>query len=225
MWVSSKKENQEHLNEFLKKLPWKQGSYPQPQGSGLEQKWISTISNEMLNAEIDRLKLLPDSITCFGKFWSQQWPPYSLYLHGMYGCGKTTFAYAIIRQLLRERSTCSYFWPVCMSGRELDGRLLRAVKHEAGDSWELENLATLDLLFIDDLDKITPSDRFKAQFFEVINKRLTNNNPTIITSNCEPKELGSLIGGSVVSRLSDVLRWKVVRFPEKDLRKNSTDRL
>ena len=83
----------------------------------------------------------------------------------------------------------------------------------------LEDYASQDLLFIDDLDKVTGTERFKNQIFHIIDSRKIHNRPTIITCNLEPSELPTILDGSVVSRMSDESRWSILKFPPEDIRK------
>lgn len=186
--------------------------------------WLSIIPEEYECVTLSKCVDLPDTLIDFGVKWAETWPLPSLYFFGVYGSGKTTFSFALIRKLIQNLQGKGYFWPNYLSGRELDGKLLKAIKSEEGEEWELEKWSTSDLLYIDDIDKISGTDRFKMQFFEILNRRGMNRRPTIITSNCEPKELGSLLDGSIISRMGDKSKWKIVQFPDKDLRKYATEK-
>ena len=120
---------------------------------------------------------------------------------------------------MQIRCKQGYFWPNYVTGKELDSRLLKAVKSDNGDSWEIEKWSISNLLFIDDIDKVTATDRFKFQLFEIINYRMINNLPSIITSNLQPDEMSQIFDGALVSRIGDQTKWKCMRFPSKDLRK------
>lgn len=187
-----------------------------------EQGWLSVIPEDYRKITLTECKQLPAKLLDFGEEWANSYPPKSLYLYGDYGSGKTTFAFALIRQLIRKINGCGYFWPNYLTGRQLDSALLKAVKTDGGDEWELEKYSTSELLFVDDIDKVSATERFKLQLFEIINRRLINNKPTIITSNFEPRELGNLIDGAVVSRMGDIRKWQLVNFPKKDLRRLNT---
>lgn len=160
---------------------------------------------------------LPSDARSFGSEWALTFPNKSLFLWGAYGSGKTTFAFALIRELIRNHCPTRYLWANHMTGRQMDSKLLKALKEE-GDEWEIKRYSQEDVLFIDDIDKISPTDRFKSQFFEIINSRLINNKCTIITSNCKLSELGTLFDGSVLSRMKDTQRWQIIQFPDRDLR-------
>lgn len=149
----------------------------------------------------------------FADRWSEN--PFSLFLVGGYGTGKTHYAFALIRQVFRK--TDGYFWARYFTSPQLDGMLLNAVKSEEGDSYLMQCIASEKLLFIDDLGRETKSDRLKRQYFEIFNERYCNNLPTIITSNYTLDKLGDIIDGSIVSRMQE---WKTIEFRGPDRRKN-----
>jgi DNA replication protein DnaC len=153
--------------------------------------------------------------------WIMTMPFKSLYLYGVWGSGKTTFAFALIYCIMKNLKKGFYFWPRYFSGKQLGNKMLEAMKSQEGDEWQLNDFSTMDLLFIDDIDKAQTTDRFKSQLFEVINNRYVNNLPTIITSNLEAEneQLSSVFDGSVISRMSDTKKWQAIGFPKKDLRK------
>jgi len=155
----------------------------------------------------------------FGRKLMQSYPIPSLYLYGVWGSGKTTFAFALIRELMRWMPIQNYFWPNYMFSRDLDNALLRAVKSDDGDTYEIEKWIESDLLFIDDVDKVTATERFKMQLFDIVNKRMMKSRPTIITSNARPNDLSQIIDGALVSRMADDSKWKLIQFPNRDLRK------
>ncbi len=183
-----------------------------------EKNWLSCIPEEYKNAELSNCKELPAGLVSYGEQWASSPRIKSLYLYGEYGSGKTTFAFSVIRKLMQNLNGKNYFWPNYLTGRQLDSLLLKATKNEEGDQWEIQKWSESDLLFIDDIDKITGTERFRVQLFEIINKRYSTNKPTIITSNYELSKLGSFVDGSVMSRMSDISKWEIVEFPKKDLR-------
>jgi hypothetical protein len=181
--------------------------------------WLSVIPLEYRDISLQKCDKLPPKLLEYGENWFKSFPLKSLYLFGEYGSGKTTFSFAVIRALMELWARKVYIWPRYFTGRELDSRLLQASKHESGDEWEISSLAQCDLLFIDDIDKVGATDRFKLQLFEIVNRRSISHRPTIITSNCEPIQLTGLLDGAVVSRIGDPSKWQIIQFPNTDLRK------
>ena len=180
--------------------------------------WIKLLPEEYKDICFDTLTELKPKIIEVGKAWAESKPLKSLYIHGDWGSGKTSFAFAALRYLKGLKTIPHHFWPRYFTGDELDRRLLRAFKHEDGDENEIKEISNQDLLFIDDLDKVTATERFKNQIFGIINRRKINNLPTIITCNLHPTELPAILDGSVVSRICDESRWNILTFPKGDLR-------
>jgi DNA replication protein DnaC len=176
------------------------------------------LPDSKLNTTLDNCYLLPVSLVEWGKTWAMTYPIKSLYLWGTYGSGKTTFAFAIIREILLHQGKKLNLHPVYYTAKKLDSKLLSAIRDYGGDTFELQKLSEYGLLFIDDFDKINTTERLKSQIFEVINNRYENKIPTIITSNLPPTDLGKLIDNSIQSRIGDEIHWERIEFPEKDLR-------
>jgi DNA replication protein DnaC len=149
----------------------------------------------------------------FAKEWSKN--PTSVFMCGGYGTGKTQFAFAMIREMFRHCR--KIIWPRYFTSPELDARLLKAVKSDDGDSYELHEIGTQDLLFIDDIGRETKSDRLKRQYFEILNYRYTQELPTILTSNLSLGKLGETIDDSIASRIQE---WQIIEFSGPDLRRS-----
>ena len=163
------------------------------------------------DAQIDLLDRQSESLRNFGKEWAKR--PFSLFLYGNKGSGKTRFAFAIIREMF---SACPYrIWPRYYTSPELDSRLHRAIM-DGGDRDMVENLCHQDLLFIDDFGRETESDRVKRQYFEIINYRYSYELPTILTSNFSLEIISEKLGDVVSSRIEE---WKHIKFTGKDFRK------
>lgn len=199
--------------------------------------WIRCVPDEYRNVTLDSCVDLKTSIIELGKNWANQRPLKSLYIYGDWGSGKTTFVYAILRYLQDihfertpsqivspytgelERNFISPIYVKHLTGKDLDAKLLKASRYEDGDEYEIQNFSDCQILFIDDIDKVSGSQRLKLQIFEIINRRKITNKPTIITSNLAPSELTETFDGSVVSRMNDETKWMILKFPNGDLRK------
>ncbi len=190
-----------------------------------EEKWVSAIPSIYRGITLQSCKNLPQTVLDYAVRWARDEERSSLYLYGTYGSGKTTFAFALLRQLMIDVSQTRYIWPRYMTGKELDNRLLQAFLGPGGDQNEIATLCDIDILFVDDFDKVNSTPRFKSQFFEIINGRLLSGKPTILTTNDEPEKCAELLDGSVMSRINDAERWQIIEFPKKDLRKSNVMKL
>lgn len=176
-----------------------------------EEKFIEVcLPNKHKNVGWDSCKDLSPSLIEFGKRWIHK--PSSIFLCGGVGNGKTTYAFALIREMLRIRGD---IWPRCYTSVDLDSKLCMASKSDDGDSYLLSQISSEDLLFIDDIGRETKSERLKRQYFEILNYRYVNELPTILTSNFSIDELADLIDESISSRMQE---WQTFNFKGKDLR-------
>lgn len=185
-----------------------------------KELWTERLPKNLRNCSLEICKDLPEKLVAYGRNWAMTRPIKSLYFFGNPGCGKTTFAIGIIKDLFKNISQRHYFWPNYVTGLDLDETLLGLTRGDVNN--KMFNFCESDLLFIDDLDKVVPSQRFKKQLFQIVNTRMTNDLPTIMTSNFSPLELSEIIDPAVISRLSDNIAWQILEFPKKDLRKIAT---
>jgi len=184
-----------------------------------EELWLSMIPAEFREVDLASCKELNPRLVEFALACVEIRPMISMYFFGDWGSGKTTLAFALIRHLMQTVAKEGYFWPNYISARDLHGRLTKAVR-EGYESYEFEIWTNCDLLFVDDLDKTTPTESWKMHLFEIFNKRMTNNLPSIITCNCIPEDLAHIIDGALASRIADKKKWEIIGFPKKDLRRS-----
>lgn len=178
-----------------------------------ENHFFSTIApKKFSHVSLESCDKQPKNYIDFAKGWAKN--PCSVFLCGDYGTGKTHFAFAMIREMFY---TCQKpLWPRYYSSPKLDSHLLASIKSESGDRYDIEKIASAELLFIDDIGRETKSERIKRQYFEILNSRYVNELPTILTSNFSIDELGEVIDGAIASRIQE---WQIIEFNGVDLRK------
>lgn len=184
-----------------------------------ENGWLSCVPEEYRNVDLSCCRDINPEIVKLAIQCITKEPMISLFLCGHWGSGKTTLSFALIRFLMQTKAKQQYFWPNWASGNDLDKSLLKPIRDGGTDEWEIEKRSESDLLFIDDIDKVTPTERLKMQLFSILKNRMEKKKLTIITSNCLPQEMEKIIDGAIVSRLADKSKWCVIKFPNKDLRK------
>ncbi len=143
----------------------------------------------------------------------------NLLLIGNYGTGKTMLMSILCEDLIyRYRLQCRYFNAV---------ELLYKIKNTFS-SWSkistediLKKFRDPDVLFIDDIDKINPTDYVKELMYGIVNYRIERILPTIISANSSIEQLDSnFFGEAVVSRLAEIGHSKEIIFDFKNMRIN-----
>jgi chromosomal replication initiation ATPase DnaA len=177
-----------------------------------EEIFVTQIGKKYRNAVLENCNsqiIHPDLIK-----WGFEWAknPTSIFIHGGVGCGKTFYAFSLIRQALRERkiSKVEHF-----VGTTLDSEGLEAIKSEHGDRQFLKNIKKSEFLFIDDFGRETKSERLSRQYFDIIDYRYANEMPTIITSNLDLKGVANKTEEAIASRLQE---WEIIKMTGKDAR-------
>lgn len=110
--------------------------------------------------------------------------PNGIFLFGQVGTGKTYVFSALLKTLIGMGYSAIKTNPIT---------LMREIRHgeweEAPTNRALEKAKNIDFLFLDDLGKDKPTGYSAKTLFEIINYRLENRLPMLITSNYKVSEL------------------------------------
>ena len=121
-------------------------------------------------------------------------------LIGGYGTGKTHLAVAILRETA-EAGIPGMFVVV----PDLLGKMKASFNLKDGKADELVDAAkNAPLLVLDDLGAENPSPWVVELIYVLINHRYEHMLPTVITTNCNGRELEEMFGRRVVSRLAEM---------------------
>lgn len=111
-----------------------------------------------------------------------------LYVYGNPGTGKTLMSSYLCRSLQKEGIPA-----LLISGAEL----LQFIMEDVKDTWSNKNTQaiakTVEVLIIDDMDKIAPSSWAINMLFDIINARNSANLSTIFTNNHSLEQLGKYL--------------------------------
>lgn len=148
--------------------------------------------------------------------WTDE-PSESAIFTGEPGRGKSHAAFVIAKQtsiIIRKKFPDFYYqdnFCFCVLS-ELNQYWVSHVT----ESYEmLRRLINVTCLVIDDLGVRSPSEGFLDFLYAIINGRINNKSPTIYTTNLNSKEINSLYGPRMVSRIYSGLK---IEFTGKDLR-------
>lgn len=137
----------------------------------------------------------------------------SLLFRGHTGLGKTHLSLAIAYEAVEKGY--GVYYASCQ--RLLDKLQAQQFGREKGDSTDYQQMVLdCDLLILDDLGAEFSTNFTVAALQNIINARLTDNRPTIISTNLDTKLLGERYGERVVSRL--LCAYRAFTFFGDDIR-------
>lgn len=156
--------------------------------------------------------LLPVKIREYLMTWASRRKP-SLYIKGVYGCGKTHAIHALVNEIYKLTGP-PYFYHFFLESVELENDLRNAIL--AGkESFLMEKWSEAPLLIIDDLGREIATERVQQQYYRLINARYKYNFSTVVTSNLDPSELK--LDEATISRLQS---YNILNFPPIDRRES-----
>jgi len=129
--------------------------------------------------------------------------PNGLYIFGRVGSGKTHLACSIANELIK-------------GGLEVLFVVVPDYLEEIKHSWEpgsdynekeiLDRAREVNVLVMDDLGAHSYSEWTKNKIYAIINHRINNGLPTVITSNLEFLEIGDYLDNRISSRITELCR-------------------
>lgn len=138
--------------------------------------------------------------------------PRGLYIHGRVGSGKTHLACSIANELVKRGVEVLFV---------VVPDYLEEIKHSWDQGNEYNEKEILDrarevaVLVMDDLGAHSYSDWTKSKIYSILNHRINNNLPTVITSNLEYLEVGEYLDYRISSRITELCR-PVLLLVDKD---------
>ncbi len=135
-----------------------------------------------------------------------------LVLTGPVGSGKTFMACVVLRyyQALNRSATVKY---ASVASIRQDWK-----QCEDGGSQLRYQLINADLLLLDDIGIVAPTDAFLEFLYDLVNTRLVSSKKTIYTTNMTGKELIVRLGEQIASRLTSRTNC-IIKIESTDLRR------
>jgi DNA replication protein DnaC len=133
-----------------------------------------------------------------------------LYLWGPYGTGKTSLAISILRVYLDGGET-ALFW----KSEDLYSRITATFRKDAAETQAdlIALFRSADLLVLDDLGAEKESAFRLGVLYAIVDSRLSNNMPTVFTSNLSLREMEEHIGARLVDRIDNKCHVQFVPPP------------
>ncbi len=139
----------------------------------------------------------------------------NLLFYGGPGLGKTFLCSCIAREILDKGYTVFYATAPQLFKTIEKERFSRSQDEESQTGFS-DDLQSVDLLIIDDLGTEFSTAFTSSELFDILNTRLINKKPVIISTNLSVSELQNLYSERITSRI--IGQYKVMKFFGKDIR-------
>lgn len=140
----------------------------------------------------------------------------NLILLGNFGTGKTMLMSILCDKLGDRAFGCKFISAVDMICKIKDSFGLSSKK---STTEVLNEYKEVDFLFIDDIDKIKPTEYVQELMYSLVNDRIENERPIIISANHSLEELDEqFFGEATVSRLAAKGKSKTIKFTHANKR-------
>ncbi len=144
----------------------------------------------------------------YAKNFSENSP--SLFFYGGVGTGKTFLSGCIARELLGKGVNVAF---------DSLQNYLRDIENEyfgRAEGATLETLLGADLVILDDLGSEFKSNFYSSVIYNIINSRLNEGKPTIVSSNLSFEDFSKSYDPRIISRVNGM--FKTIRFIGDDIR-------
>ncbi len=152
----------------------------------------------------------PDGIEIAKSFTAR---PFSMLMMGDAGRGKTYYLYAIIKALLLRGLPLGFVRFI--NAADLQNKIDEEVGLQRCGNGIISSLCDTEILFLDDFGVERSGDVAERNYYTLLDKRLSNDMPTIISTNLTDEEITKVFGIRIFSRLKQCL---TVNFSGPDLR-------
>lgn len=146
-------------------------------------------------------------------YWLSMNPARSLVLTGDPGRGKTYAMYYIIKNLLEKYHISFTRFARAL---DIDQKILADIKEWGSASHYIQCLCEVEFLFIDDFGMESGTERMERNYYDLLDRRVSNEVPTILSTNLKPEEFEKNFGGRIASRLQEFMK---ISFKGQDLRR------
>ena len=140
--------------------------------------------------------------------------PGNLFFHGKVGLGKTFLCSCIAKEVLDKGHTVLYL-PATKLFKTIEDARFHRSETDVSDA-QINFFYTVQLLIIDDLGTEFSTLATQSALFDIVNSRILDGRPTIISSNLSPRELEGHCSDRLVSRFIE--HYEIVQFSGEDIR-------
>ena len=138
----------------------------------------------------------------------------NILITGKTGLGKTFLCNAMAKSVLSHGFTVIYISAGRLFKTLADEQFSRNEDEEYSSFYD--DVLSVDLLIIDDLGTEFSTTLVSSQIFNIINERMLNTKPTVISTNLTPKEIQDQYSDRVLSRIMD--GFDMLKITGEDIR-------
>lgn len=169
-------------------------------GSGITPRFADcTLANFITGAESAKVRALTTCQAYAEQFEDHYRAGRSLILSGNLGTGKTHLASGMVQHVIRRLGAVAVIVSAAEIIRIAKGSMVRGAEYTERDV--ITELASIDLLVIDEVGAQKGSDYELGLLHEVIDRRYQLVRPTVVVSNLAANTLGQFIGDRALDRL------------------------
>lgn len=134
----------------------------------------------------------------------------NLLLIGNYGTGKTMLMSILAKQIASQTLATVEF----VSTVDLTNKIKSSFDSDVKDATAkiTRRYKETHFLFLDDIDKINPTNYIKELMYSLVNYRIEHELPIVVSANSNIEELETLFGEATVSRLANKDKTITVQF-------------
>ena len=173
--------------------------YDDAVGELLEERrmstWRRSIPQRYHRAALDDVK---DALSAqsWGRLvdWARRGGGRNLIINGPVGSGKTHTAIAACVSAHMDRGMDVRFIPAV--------ELMDHLRPGSDDAMTLADVVDVDLLIVDDVDVMRPSEWTDERLYAIFNRRWLEEMATVVTCNLGPRDLAAALGPRVYSRIA-----------------------
>ena len=194
--------HQSHLTDILSKENFQTFKLDYYNNNHIDSEYKTTARQNASNAY--------DKSIAFCKNFKEQGG--NMCISGGTGTGKTFLTHCITNQLIEQGFSVIYF-----TAFQLFDIFQKATFHKSAAAQEdYENIFNCDLLIIDDLGTEFSNTYTNSQLFLCLNERLLRGKSVVISTNLSLKELASVYGERITSRISS--EYELIKLFGADIR-------
>lgn len=168
--------------------------------------WEASVPLDFRDTDVGKLPDQPAyaAVMAWGANYLETFDGHGLFMHGDPGTGKTRCAYLLAHAIIEDGCSVGFLRGVDFADEVVERTMPQG---KGGFRPWFDRLVDPGVLFIDDLDKLSPSTRVVKELYTLLDTRAGNQAPMVITSNKRLTEWGKALpdghGPAILRRIRE----------------------